>query len=101
MSALTDTQGPWGSRGARTVRAPGARPTDRLPDLCLSVFSLPLRRGRVRTGVKEKGRDRKPRKVRKKQELHGPDAWLRRALRVSSSISKIQREQEGDANDPE
>src|SRR5262245_25717325 len=30
MLARTDAQCPWCSRGARTVRAPGARPTDRL-----------------------------------------------------------------------
>src|SRR5262249_45106768 len=32
LIALTDAQGPWGSRGARTVRTPGARPTDRLTE---------------------------------------------------------------------
>lgn len=60
MIALPDAPGLWGRRGARTVRAPGAHPTDRLtagnPDrgMAVSVRSLhpddaplPLRADRV------------------------------------------------------
>jgi len=47
MIALTDAPGPWGRHGTRTVRAPGARPTHRLPagnpdrGMAVSLWSLP------------------------------------------------------------